>query len=133
VNTTLAKWMSIILAATFMFTPLLAYADSLHQSAVREVVYEAAKAASIEGRFTDEIVEQMEETLSDHYNFDLDKVEIEVTQSLTYRPALNDTLTDADYLKATVTFPAIPVFFILFPNDDREHKVHVEILSEYIG
>lgn len=130
-NTTLAKWMTAMIAAVIMFAPLLAYADSLNRSAVNSVLYEAAKEASIHGYFTPEILEDMEDVLANHYNFDLSKFQINVTETVVYRPNPETPLTDDDYIEAQITFPSIPVFLFLLPNNSGDHVEKVRVLSEF--
>ncbi|MGG1594794.1 hypothetical protein [Terribacillus saccharophilus] len=121
----LQKWMTLALVLNFMFAPILAYVDSLHREAVEVVLHEGAKKAAIEGRFTEDIVKSMRSELVNNYNFDSDKIEINATQSLTYRN---------EYMDASIEVPRGPIFLfeIFIPGPKTIHK-NTRVLSEYIN
>lgn len=124
-STTLAKWMTLIIMANIMFAPILAYIDSLHREAVEVVLQEGAKKAAIEGRFTNELIDDMKQELVDNYNFEEDKIKIDATQSLKNRN---------EYLEASIEVPRgiIFIFNIFNPGPDKIKK-DTKVMSEYIG
>ncbi|MDO6657430.1 hypothetical protein [Anaerobacillus sp. 1_MG-2023] len=124
-STTLAKWMTLIIMANIMFAPILAYIDSLHREAIEVVLQEGAKKAAIEGRFTNELVDDMKQELVDNYNFEEDKIIINATQTLKTRN---------EYLEASIEVPRgiIFIFDIFNPGPDKIKK-NTKVMSEYIG
>ncbi|MFC0273787.1 hypothetical protein ACFFIX_20580 [Metabacillus herbersteinensis] len=123
-NTTLAKWMTLIIAANIMFVPLLSYIDSLHREAVEVVLQEGAKKAAIEGRFTTEIINDMKQELVDHYNFDESKIQITATQALTRRN---------EYIEGKVVVPRGPIWiFEIFNRGPNTIEKNTKVLSEYL-
>ncbi|MFB1100364.1 hypothetical protein [Terribacillus sp. JSM ZJ617] len=121
----LQKWMTIVLVANFMFAPILGYVDSLHREAVEVVLHEGAKKASIEGRFTEEIIADMRSELVEDYNFDPDKIDINATKNLTYRN---------EYIEGSIEVPRGPIFlFDIFISGPRTIKKDTQVLSEYIN
>lgn len=124
-SSTLGKWMTLIIMANIMFAPILAYIDSLHREAVEVVLQEGAKKAAIEGRFTNNIINEMEQELVDHYNFDKDKIVINATTSLTNRN---------EYIEASIEVPRGIIFvFNIFNPGPKTIKKNTKVMSEYIG
>ncbi|MEK3992663.1 hypothetical protein [Robertmurraya sp. FSL R5-0851] len=122
---TLGEWMTLFIAINIMFAPILTYVDSLHREAVEVVLTEGAKKASIEGRFTPEIINEMNSTLVDNYNFDSDKITISATQTLTPRN---------QYLTASIEAPRGFIFILdIFDPAPSTFKKETKILSEYIN
>lgn len=122
---TLAEWMTLFIAVNIMFAPILAYVDSLNREAVEVVLAEGAKKASIEGRFTPTIIQEMKNTLVDKYNFDPDKVTITGTQTLTPRN---------QYLEGSIEAPRSFIFVLdIFNPSPSKFKKDIKILSEYIN
>lgn len=120
----LAKWMSFIITANIMFAPILGYIDSLHREAVEIVLHEGAKKAAIEGRFTDEIINDMKQELISHYNFDGDNITITATKSLHYRE---------EYIDASIEVPRGPIFILnIFNQGPSTIKKETRIMSEYL-
>lgn len=116
--------MTIFLAINIMFAPILAYLDSLHREAVEVVLTEGAKKASIEGSFTPVIIQEMKDTLVEHYNFDSDKIVISATETLTQRN---------EYLEASIEVPRTFIFIVnIFNQGPNTFKKETKILSEYI-
>ncbi|MFE7064176.1 hypothetical protein ACFVAD_18765 [Sutcliffiella sp. NPDC057660] len=121
----LAKWMMIFIAITIIFTPLLAYTDSLHREAVDTVLHQATKEASLKGQFTTDIINGMKDSLEQDYNFDRSEIEIVATTSLTSR---------GGYLECTVTTPRGPIFILnIFNQGPSEIERKSKIMSEYTG
>ncbi|MBF0706732.1 hypothetical protein IQ283_08940 (plasmid) [Alkalihalobacillus hwajinpoensis] len=124
-STTLAKWMTLIIMANIMFAPILAYIDSLHREAVEVVLQEGAKKAAIEGRFTNELVDDMKQELVDNYNFEEDKIIIDATQTLKTRN---------EYIEASIEVPRGIIFiFNIFNSGPDKIKKNTKVMSEYIG
>ena len=108
-----------------MFAPILAYIDSLHREAVEVVLQEGAKKAAIEGRFTNELIDDMKQELVDNYNFEEDKIKIDATQSLKNRN---------EYLEASIQVPRGIIFiFNIFNPGPVKIKKDTKVMSEYIG
>lgn len=121
----LGQWMTLFLVINFLFTPILAYKDSLEREAVEVVLNEGAKKAAIEGRFTTEIITDMEQTLVNDYNFDPAAITITATTTITYRK---------DYLTASIEVPRGIIFVIdIFNQGPRVIKKDIKIMSEYVG
>ncbi|MBU8908053.1 hypothetical protein [Desertibacillus haloalkaliphilus] len=131
-STTLAKWLSAIIAITVMFTPILAYLDSLHRAAVEEVLHEYSKRAAVEGYFTDEMIDDMKDTLSTRYNFDENEIEIVATNTRVYRPSPHDSLEN-HMIEAEIKVPSTPIFIFDLFNSDLEISKDIRVISEYIG
>jgi hypothetical protein len=122
---TLAEWMTLFIVVNIMFAPILSYLDSLQREAAEVVLTEGAKKASIEGRFTPEIIREMKDTLVNQYNFDVDKINIVATQSLTPRN---------QYIEASIEIPRTFIFIInVFNQGPRTFKQKTKIMSEYIS
>lgn len=124
-SSVLGKWMTIVIAITVMFTPLLAYLDSLHRNAVDTVLLEASKKAAIEGRYTQAIKEDMRKQLVENYNFERDAIEIDADSTLKQRN---------EYIEASITVPRGPIFILdLFNQGPDRIQRSVRVLSEYVG
>jgi len=122
---TLAEWMTLFIAINIMFAPILAYVDSLNREAVEVVLAEGAKKASIEGKFTPAIVQEMKDTLVSKYNFDPNKVTITGTQTLTPRN---------QYIEGTIKAPRSFIFVLdIFNPSPTTFEKDIKILSEYIN
>ncbi|MGE8081329.1 hypothetical protein [Peribacillus loiseleuriae] len=122
---TLAKWMTLFLVVTIMFTPILYYLDTLHRKAVDAVLQQGLKEASIVGYMSDEIVDKMVNTLVNDYNFDEDVIDIAGTILYTQRK---------DYIEITITVPRTPVFILNIFNQGSKKLVRKSmIMSEYVG
>lgn len=124
-NTTLSHWMTAFFVIIAVFTPILAYADSLSRAAVETVLHQATKKASIEGHFSPEILQEVEDTLVDKYKFDRGKIEIVGTSEIKSRK---------EYLEVTITFPRTPIFVLdLFNQGPSEFTRTYKIMSEFIN
>ncbi|MDQ0255481.1 hypothetical protein J2S74_002863 [Evansella vedderi] len=124
-SSTLGKWMTAIIAIIVMFTPILAYLDSLHRNAVDTVLLEASKKAAIEGRFTEELKSEMVSELVNRYNFSESDIVLELTEDLTPRN---------QYIEGSIEVPRGPIFIIdIFNQGPSTIKRDVRILSEYVG
>jgi hypothetical protein len=122
---TLAEWMTLFIVVNIMFAPILAYLDSLQREAAEVVLTEGAKKASIEGKFTPEIIQDMKDTLVKQYNFDESKITIVATQTLTPRN---------QYLEASIEIPRTFIFILdIFNQGPSTFKKKTKILSEYIS
>lgn len=121
----LGEWMTLFIVINIMFAPILAYLDSLHREAVEVVLAEGAKKAAIVGHFSDDIIQEMEDMLVEHYNFDRSKIKIEATQTLTSR---------YDYLEASIEIPRGIIFLLdIFNQGPRTIKKNIRIMSEYVS
>lgn len=122
---TLAEWMTLFIVVNIMFAPILSYLDSLQREAAEVVLTEGAKKASIVGRFTPEIIQEMKDTLVNQYNFDVDKINIVATQTLTPRN---------QYIESSIEIPRTFIFIInVFNQGPRTFKQKTKIMSEYIS
>lgn len=124
-SSTLAKWMSLFIMVTIMFTPLLAYLDSLHREAVDQVVYQAMKEASIKGYVSPEIKTAIRDQLVTDYNFaDNSILTVEGTSAIVPR---------GGYVEVTVIVKRTPIFVINILNQGSStYKRTFTIMSEYI-
>ncbi len=122
---TLAKWMTLFLVVTIMFTPILYYLDTLNRKAVDAVLQQGLKEASIEGYMSNEVVNKMVDTLVNDYNFDEDVIDIAGTTLYTQRK---------EYIEITITVPRTPVFILNIFNQGSKKLVRKSIImSEYVG
>lgn len=124
-SSVLAKWMTMFIAVTIMFTPILAYVDSLHREAVDQVVYQAMKAASIQGHVSTEIQADIRNKLVTDYNFsDSSILSIEGTSA---------TVPRGGYVEVSVTVKRTPIFVINILNQGSPTYTRTfTIMSEYI-
>ncbi|MCA1064435.1 hypothetical protein QTG56_22740 (plasmid) [Rossellomorea sp. AcN35-11] len=121
----LGQWMTLFIVINFLFAPILAYKVSLEKEAIEVVLNEGAKKAAIEGRFTTAIIDEMEQTLVNNYNFDPTKINITATTALTYRQ---------DYLTASIEVPKSIIFILdIFNQGPTTIKKDIKIMSEYVG
>jgi hypothetical protein len=124
-STTIGKWLTISIAICIMFSPILAYLDSLHREAVEVVLTEGAKKASIEGYFTPAIIQEMKDTLVNNYNFSEGDIVITATTTLTPRN---------ENIEASIKVPRGILFVLDLFNQGPSHiEKHTKILSEYIN
>lgn len=124
-STTIGKWLTVSIAICIMFTPILAYLDSLHREAVEVTLTEGAKKAAIEGYFTPEIIQEMRDTLTDKYNFNSSTIEITATTTLTTR---------GEYIEAEIRVPRGILFVLDLFNQGPSHiEKKTQVLSEYIN
>lgn len=109
----------------FTFQGVLYYKDSLVKKAVDIALYEASKKASVEGRFTDEIIEETKEMLV-RVKFKEDEIVMTGTQTIMPRKS---------YIEGSISVPRGNIY--LFPsifggNADREIVRTTRIMSEYL-
>lgn len=122
----IGEWMVLIIAVNIMFSPILGYVDSLHREAVEVVLSEGARQAAVEGNFTDEIIQDMKDTLVENYNFDPNKIEITATQEPTPVPR-------GEYLTASIKIPRGIIFVLDIFNPGPNYYVkEIKIMSEYV-
>lgn len=111
----------------FMFQGVLFYKDSLVRKAVDIAIYEASKEASVKGRFTEEIYDEVREMLVNAVHFNESDIEIQGTEHITTR---------GNYIEVTISVPRgrIYVFPGLIGNSETGNRiVRVKrIMSEYI-
>lgn len=124
-STVLAKWMTLFLSLTIMFTPLFVYLDSLHREVIDAVLHQSLKEASIKGYFTADIIEDIKDTLVTEYKFDESGIDIDATTSLKHR---------GEYIEITLSVPRGPIFILDVFNQgpDRIERT-AKIMSEYIS
>lgn len=121
-STTLAKWMTLFLSVTIMFTPLLAYLDGLHRSAADQVLLEGLKEASIVGSMTTDILEEMELTLIEKYNFSPNNIDVKGTLGHVSR---------GGEIEAEIKIKRTPLFVInIFNQGSPTYTARQSIMSE---
>lgn len=125
---TLYEWMLLPFMLWVIFQGVLYYQATLIETAIHQVIYEGAKKAAIEGRFTVEIYDQMREQLQEKYKLNAEQIAITGTEQLTYR---------GEYMRVEITAPAPSLSFLpFFSLGDRNEATfwHYEkyIVSEYI-
>ncbi|KAA6446916.1 hypothetical protein [Bacillus swezeyi] len=122
--TALAKWMTILLSINIMFAPLLSNVDGLQREAVEVVLTEGAKKASVEGRFTNEIINEMKSNLAEKYSFNKEDISISSTSGLKGR---------GEYIEASITVPRTRIFVIdMFVKEPAHFTKSTKIMSEYL-
>ncbi len=121
-SATLAKWMTLFLSVTIMFTPLLAYLDGLHRKAADQVLLQGLKEASIVGNMTDDIIEKMETTLTEQYNFSPSNIDVQGTLGHVPRGGV---------LEGEITIKRTPLFVInIFNQGSPTYTARMSIMSE---
>lgn len=124
-NEVLVKWMTLFMALTIMFTPMLMYFDGYHKSAVDQVMHQAMKEASISGSFSTDIITKMETTLVDKYNFDPDSI-VEIKGTIGSVPR-------GGFIDAEITVKRNPIFIInIFNQGSNTYTRPSTIMSESI-
>lgn len=124
-SATIGKWLTISIAISIMFTPILAYLDSLHREAVEVTLTEGAKKAAVEGYFTPAIIQEMRDTLVNKYNFDASNIEITATTTPTPR---------GQYIEAMIRVPRGILFVLDLFNQGPTHiEKHTKVLSESVN
>lgn len=123
----LSEWMTLYIAINIIFTPILAYLDSLHREAVEVVLTEGAKKAAIEGYFSESNVNDMKDTLVNKYNFSKDTIRITTPTGSTPVPR-------NQYIEASIEVPRGFIFLLdIFNPGPSKFKKDTKILSEYIS
>ncbi|MFE8703927.1 hypothetical protein ACFYKX_25475 [Cytobacillus sp. FJAT-54145] len=124
-STVLAKWMTLFLSLTIMFTPMFVYLDSLHREALDLVLHQGLKEASIQGYFTPTILNEMKDTLKNDYKFDETLITINTTDST---PQVR-----GQYIEIEISVPRGPIFiFNIFNQGPSTITRKAQIMSEYI-
>jgi hypothetical protein len=117
--------MTLYLAITIIFTPILAYLDSLHKKVVENVVHQGLKEASIHGYFTDAIITDMKDTLVKDYGFQESTIEITATRALKLR---------GEYIEVSLSVPRGPIFVLdIFNQGPTKISSQEKVMSEYIN
>lgn len=125
-STVLAKWMTLFLSVTIVFTPLFVYIDSLHREVVDLVLHQGLKEASIQGYFSSEITNKMKDTLENDYKFERD--EIVITTSHT------SPQDRGEYIEIQIQVPRGALYIINLFNQGPDHITRkAQIMSEYIS
>lgn len=108
-----------------MFTPMLMYFDSYHKSAVDQVLHQGMKEASISGQFSTDIINKIEDTLVNKYNFDpASIVEIKGTMG---------SIPRGGFIDAEITVKRNPIFIInIFKQGSNTYTRPSTIMSEFI-
>lgn len=124
-NTTLGKWMTLFIAVTIMFTPILTYLDALHREAVDQVIYQNMKEASIEGYVSPTIIANMTDTLITDYNFEPTSI-ISITGTSMIVPR-------GGFIEAEITVKRTPMFIMnMFNQGEPNYTRTFTIMSEHL-
>ncbi len=124
-NTVLTKWMTLYIALTIMFTPMLLFSDSHHKAAVDLVLHQAMKEASIAGQFSSDIIASVESTLINDYNFDPNSI-VEIKGTLGSVPR-------GGFIDAEITVKRNPIFIIkIFNQSSDTYTRPSRIMSESV-
>lgn len=128
-STTLGKWMTLIISITIMFTPILAYVDSMHREAIEITLLEGAKKVALEGYLTETIKDSMMEELATRYNFDRDEIVLEQVTPGALTPHGRGTP-----ITLRISVDRVPIFlFDIFNNGPTKTIKETTIMSEYIN
>ncbi|MCK6259409.1 hypothetical protein LCY76_22820 [Fictibacillus sp. KIGAM418] len=125
-NTTLAKWMTAIIAITIITTPILMYLEAMEREIVDVTLNEATKKAAIDGYFTTETLDSITDNLVKRHKWSPDDIQMEAT---TVPQPRNE------YIEITLSVPRGPLFLFegLFDNGPKKITKNVRVMSEAIN
>lgn len=122
----LFEWLLLPFVMWGVFQGLLFYNSNMVEEAINIAIYEGAKQAAVQGRYTEDIYDEMETYLAKHHKFDPAKLEIVGTEDLKLR---------GEYLRIEVTIPKPRTNVMdLFQINDSSEVFTFEkyIMSEYV-
>lgn len=124
-STVLAKWMTIFLSLTIIFTPLFVYIDSLHREVVDMVLQKGMKEASVQGYLSPTISNKMKDTLVNDFKFDRNEIVITSPQTTPQNRGGS--------IEVQIKVPRGPLFILNLFNQGPSHITRkATIMSEYI-
>jgi hypothetical protein len=122
----LFEWLLIPFILWGMFQGLLYFHANQVHLALNLATYEGSKKAALQGRYSQQIYDEMKQYLVDAFHYDPKKIDIKGTERLTTR---------GNYLNVSITVPSpriavLPMFdFGLSSKNIVEEK---QIMSEYL-
>jgi len=120
----LAAYISSLIIALILSTPMLYMVNSSIEHTVMTVLDEATKSAANQGRFTTDIIETEIYQRLEERNIPRDKVTFTGTQTLTAR---------GNYIEASITVPRTPIIlFSIFGQQPDDITKSTRLMSEYI-
>jgi len=120
----LAAYVSSLIIAMILSTPMLHSVNSAVEQTVVTVLDEATKSAANQGRFTSDIIENEIYQRLEERNIPREKVQFSGTQTLTTR---------GNYIEATITVPRTPVIlFAMFGEQPEDITKSTRLMSEYL-
>ena len=107
-----------------MFQPVLYTNAMLVEQALSQAIYETQKKASLQGRYDEELYEEMLDYLETVHHFDRSKVQIKGTENLTMR---------GERLEINITIPK-PMTTVIeaFRTSDKPYHYKKYVMSEYV-
>lgn len=108
-----------------VFQPALYANAMLIEQAISSTIYETSKQASLQGKYDNDIYNQMKDRLVEVYNFDPSKVEIKGTETLTPRG-------ERMYIEVTIPKPKMSVLEIFNFGQSEPYHYRKYIMSEYV-
>lgn len=122
---TLNEWLLLPFILWGVFQGTLYFNANMVEEAINIAIYEGSKKAAVQGRYTQDIYNEMIEYLEKHHRFDPSKLEIIGTEEVRAR---------GEYISIKVTVPRPRLHVInLFRTDDPNNFYIYEkfIMSEY--
>jgi hypothetical protein len=122
---TLNEWLLLPFILWGVFQGTLFFNANMVEEVINIAIYEGSKKAAIQGRYTQDIYNEMIEYLESNHRFDPSKLEIIGTEEITTR---------GEYIsiKVTVTKPRLHVISLFnTENPDNFYVFEKFIMSEY--
>lgn len=108
-----------------VFQPALYANAMLIEQAISSTIYETSKQASLQGKYDNDIYNQMKDILVEVHNFDPSKVKIKGTETLTPRG-------ERMYIEVTIPKPKMSVLEIFNFGQREPYHYRKYIMSEYV-
>lgn len=124
-NNLLSFLLTIPILVWCVFQPALYTNAMLVEQALSSAIYETQKEASLQGRYDDELYQEMINHLEEVHRFDPSKVEISGTESLTKRG-------ERMYIEITIPKPKKTVIEAFSGGNDEPYHYKKYVMSEYI-
>lgn len=122
---TLAEWLLLPFTLWILFQGILFFNASMVEEIINIAIYESSKEAAVQGRYTQDIYNEMTVYLEKHHKFDPAKLEITGTEELKLR---------GEYLQIQVKVPKprVNVLDIFKVNEEDDYYIYEKyIMSEY--
>lgn len=111
----------------FVYQPIFNHIAHLEQMYLEVVIDQGIEKAAVEGRFTNEIINEMKDALENNLHFAQDQIQFEGTQNLTPR---------GQYIWGRISLPDQQFSFLpfLFGNSTKlRFYGYAKQMSEYTG
>lgn len=121
---TLFEWLLLPFVLWGVFQGVLYFHANQVEQAIHMAIFEGAKKAAVQGRYTQDIYQEMNGFLVQTYHFDPSKVEIHGTESIKVR---------GEYLEVEVVVPKPRLHVLpLFKRNEQDYfRFRKSIMSEF--